>query len=166
MWSNAYGISFHLWCSWKLIERRFVARLAFADLFILTLYVPSNSEWVASHSPSNFWAKRSKVRVGQEKPNKNAHLSTINIAVLPSLSDTVSLSPPQFIQNQAPIPRLSHQLYARCHHPWKASIYCFRKLIFLRLAIIFSLIWMSRQCNRKWWSSLPSWRGSLSWNWF
>ena len=30
-------------------------------------------------------------------------------------------SPPlQFIQDQAPIHRPSHQLYAHCHHPWKS----------------------------------------------
>ena len=43
---------------------------------------------------------------------------------------------PQFIQNQAPIHRPSHQLDARCHHPRKASILCFRKLKFPRLAFI------------------------------
>ena len=30
--------------------------------------------------------------MGQENPTKNAHISTVNIAVLPSLSDTVPLS--------------------------------------------------------------------------
>ena len=30
--------------------------------------------------------------MGQEKPDKNADILTVNIAVLPSLSDTVSLS--------------------------------------------------------------------------
>ena len=41
--------------------------------------------------------------MGQEKPDKNAHVSTANTAMLPSLSDTIHSPPPQFIQNQAPI---------------------------------------------------------------
>ena len=59
---------------------------------VLTLCVPSTFEWVASPCPSNIGAKRSKVQVGQEKPNKNAQILTVNFAVLPSLSDTISLS--------------------------------------------------------------------------
>ena len=35
----------------------------------LTLFIPSNSEWVASPSQSNIGAKRSKAGVGQEKPD-------------------------------------------------------------------------------------------------
>ena len=58
----------------------------------LTLYVPRNSEWVASPGPSNTGAKRSKVGVGQEKPDKNAHISTVNFSVLPSHSATILLS--------------------------------------------------------------------------
>ena len=61
------------------------------DRKCLTLSILSNSEWVASRSPSNIRAERSKVGVGQEKPNKNARISTVNIAVLSSLSDTISL---------------------------------------------------------------------------
>ena len=57
----------------------------------LTLFIPSSSEWVASPSPSNIGAKRSKVGVGQEKPDKNAHISIANIAASPSVSDTTSL---------------------------------------------------------------------------
>ena len=73
----------------------------------LTLSIPSNSEWVTSPSPSITGAKRSKVGVGQEKPNKNAHISTVNTAVLPSVSRARFHSPPPpFIQNQTPI-----------HHP-------------------------------------------------
>ena len=64
----------------------------FTSLSSLTLFIPSNSERVASPSPSNIGAERSKAGVGQEKPDKNAHISTVNITVLPSLSDTVSLS--------------------------------------------------------------------------
>ena len=52
---------------------------------------------------------------------------------------------PQFIQNQAPIDRPSHQLYARYHHQWKVYIQCFRKLIFLWTAIVFPPIWTSKQ---------------------
>ena len=58
----------------------------------LNPFVPSNSNWVASPSPSSFGAKRSKVGVWQEKPDKNAHISTVKTAQLPSLSDTMSLS--------------------------------------------------------------------------
>ena len=58
----------------------------------LTLFLPSNSEWVASRNPSNVGAKRCKVWTGQEKNNKNAHISTVNIAVLLSLSELTSLS--------------------------------------------------------------------------
>ena len=57
------------------------------------LTLASNSEWVASLGPSNAVAKRNKDGVGQEKQDKNAHISTVNTAVLPSLSDTLSLSP-------------------------------------------------------------------------
>ena len=104
---------------------------------LLTLFVPSNSEWVTSPSPSNTGAKRSKIEVGQEKTNKDAYILMVNIAVLPSLSDTLLLSSSQFVQNEAPIYHLSHQLRVCCHHQWKVSIQCFRKLIFLWLAIIF-----------------------------
>ena len=52
----------------------------------------SNSEGVASPSPRDIGARRCKVMVGQEKTDKNAHISTVNIAVLPSLLDTISLS--------------------------------------------------------------------------
>ena len=48
-----------------------------------------------------------------------SHISTVNTAVLPSLSDTVHSPLPQFIQNQAPIHHPNHLLYACCHHQWK-----------------------------------------------
>ena len=38
----------------------------------LTLFVHSNSEWIASPGPSNNGAKRSKVEVGHEKPGKKS----------------------------------------------------------------------------------------------
>ena len=46
----------------------------------LTFFVPSSVEWVASPSPRNIGAKRGKVGTGLEKPDKNAHISTVNIA--------------------------------------------------------------------------------------
>ena len=58
-----------------------------------SLFVPSHLEWVASPGPSdNIGAKRSEVGVGQEKLDKNANISTVSVAVLSSLSDTISLS--------------------------------------------------------------------------
>ena len=48
--------------------------------------------------------------------------------------------PPHFIQNQAPIHRLSHQLYAHWPHSLQAYIKCFKKLLLLWLTIVFWLI--------------------------
>ena len=59
---------------------------------VLTFFIPSNSEWVTSPGPSNIGAKRSEVGKGHENPDKNAHISTVNTAVMPSLYDTMSLS--------------------------------------------------------------------------
>ena len=78
----------------------------------LNLFVPSNSEWVTSPGPSNTGAKRSKVWVGHEEPDKNAHISTVNTAVLPSLSDTISPFRIPVYSDQAPIHHPSHHLYA------------------------------------------------------
>ena len=83
----------------------------------LTLFMPSKSEWVASSSPSDIGAKRSKVGVGEEKTDINAHISTVNIAVLPSLFDTVSLSSSPIYSESSTRPSLSRQLCAHCHHP-------------------------------------------------
>ena len=47
----------------------------------LTLFVSSNLEWVAFPSPSNIGVKMRKVGMGQEKPDTNAHISTVTIAV-------------------------------------------------------------------------------------
>ena len=58
----------------------------------LTLFLPSNFEWATSPSPSNIGAKTSTVGMWQEKRYKNAHILTAGISVLPSLSDTTSLS--------------------------------------------------------------------------
>ena len=132
----------------------------------LTLFVPSNSEWVASPSPSNIWAKRRKVGTGQEKHDKDAHISTVNIAVLPSLSDTTSLS--------------SFPVYSESstHPSSKSSSLCslssFMKSPYPRLQktnIFFNShrvppIWTSKQRSRKWQSSLPPLEGSLFWNQF
>ena len=128
--------------------------MAFFFFFLLTLFIPSSSEWVAFPSSSEIWAEWSKVGVGQEKPGGSAHILAVNFAVLPSLCDTTSLSSFQFVPSQASIHCLSHQLYAVCQHPWKVYILCFRKLIFLWLAIIFSPIWMTKQRSRKWVLSL------------
>ena len=95
---------------------------------VLALFVPSNSEWVASSSPSNIGAKRSKVGVGQEKPDESAHILTVNIAVLPSLSDTISFFFSGIYSGSSTHTSPSHQLYARCHHPWKVYILCFNFL--------------------------------------
>ena len=72
-------LQFNLWCLLMLLW------------YTLTLSIPSNSEWVASPGPRNIGAKRSTVRVEQEKPDKNAHILIVNTAVLPALSDTISL---------------------------------------------------------------------------
>ena len=55
--------------------------------------------------------------MGQEKNYKNAHILTVNIAVLPTLSDQFHSPPLLSIQIQAPIHHLSHQLYACYHNP-------------------------------------------------
>ena len=47
----------------------------------LTLFEVSNSESVASPSPGDIGAKRSRVGVGQEKHGKNAHISTVNLTL-------------------------------------------------------------------------------------
>ena len=119
----------------------------FTSLSSLTLFVPSNSERVASPSSSNIGAKRSKAGVGQEKPDKNAHISTINIAVLPLLWHSFTL----LLPNLFTMKHLSivHQLYARHHHLWKIYILCFRKLIFLWLSVVFFSIWTSKRRSRK-----------------
>ena len=101
--------------------------------------------------------------MGQENPDKNAHISTVNIAVLPSLCDTMSLSSFPIYLESSTHP-LSELTTLRTLSSSMKSIYCFRKLIFLWLAIIFSPIWMSKQCSSKWYSSLPSPLGSLFWN--
>ena len=66
-----------------------------------------------------------KLAWGRKKNDKNAHILTVNIAVLPSLSDTMSLSSSAIYSELiimdgsciAPTHRPSHQLYARCHNP-------------------------------------------------
>ena len=68
----------------------------------LTLFMPSKSEWVASSSPSDIGAKRSKVGMGQEKLYKNAHILTVNISVLPSVSVTISLFLPSLFRTKHP----------------------------------------------------------------
>ena len=70
-----------------------IAAISFFVCCCLTLFVPSNSEGVASPGPSNIGAKRSKVWVEQENPDKNALISTVSIAVWPSLTQFHSLLP-------------------------------------------------------------------------
>ena len=67
-----------------------------------TLFIPSNSQWVASLGPNNAGTKRSKVGVGHEKPDKNAYISTDNTAVLPSLCDTLNLQDPSLFTIKHP----------------------------------------------------------------
>ena len=133
----------------------------------LTLFIPSSSESVAFPGPSNIGATRSKVGLGQDKPDRNAHISTVNIAVLPSLADTVSLpSLPVYSELNTHLSLESTTLSLQSSAMKSIYIQCFRKLIFLWLAIIFSQIWMSKQCHRKWEGFLPSSEGSLFWKWF
>ena len=103
--------------------------------------------------------------MGQEKPYKNAHILTVSLQCCHHCLVQLHSPPPQFILNQAPSLRPSRQNYACCHHPWKVFIQCFRKLIFLLLAIVFSPIWMSKQWNRKWELS-PFIKRSSFWNQF
>ena len=58
----------------------------------LTLFVPTNSEWVASPGPSNIGLRGAKFGYSSKKTDKNAHTLIVNIAVLQSVSDTISLS--------------------------------------------------------------------------
>ena len=109
----------------------------------LTLFVPSNSEWVASPGTSNTGAKRSKVWEGQEKNDQNAHRSTVNIAVLPSLTDIVSLSSsPVYSASTRP----SSESSSLCSLSKSIeSVYpVLKKLTFLWLAIVFLQIWASK----------------------
>ena len=62
--------------------------LADAKLLPFTLFVPSNSQQVPSHSPSNIWANRCKVGLVLEK---SAHILTVDSTVLTSLFGAVSL---------------------------------------------------------------------------
>ena len=104
--------------------------------FPLFLFVPSNSEWVASPGPSNIGAKRSKVWVGQEKPNKNAHILKVNIAVLPSLSDTISLSSSPVYWESSTHPSSESSSLCSLSKSMKSIYPMLQKLIFLWLAIV------------------------------
>ena len=111
-------------------------------------------------------AQVTKVWVGQEKTHKNALISTVSIAVLPSLSDTISLSSSPVYSESSIHP--SSELSSLCSlsKSMKTIYPMLQKLIFLWLAIIFLPIWPSKQHNRKWQSSLPSSEGSSFWNRF
>ena len=69
-------------------------------------------------------AKRNKVWVEHEKPDKNPHISTVNTAVLPSLSDPTSLSrtPVYFRIKQPSIIRvIIFMLPIKIHRKYKQS---------------------------------------------
>ena len=80
-----------------------------APLF-LTLSIPSKSKWVAFLSPSNIGAKRSKVGVGQEKPEKMLTFRQLPLQCCHHSLTWYHSPPPQLIQNQAPIHRQSSAL--------------------------------------------------------
>ena len=91
--------------------------------------------------------------------NENACILTTNIAVVPSLSDTVSITLFNSDSGSHPLAESSAS-YAVIIH-WK-SIQCSRKMIFFLLTSqCISLIWASTQYCRKWQSSLPSSEGRL-----
>ena len=110
-------------CLRKLLRLILFASLTFKPSCLLTLFIPSNTEWVTSPSPSNVVAKMSRVGVGQEKPDKK----TFQKLTLQCChhSDTISLSS-SLIYSESSTHPLSHHLYACCH-PWKEYIQCFRE---------------------------------------
>ena len=99
-----------------------IAAISFFVCCSLTLFVPSNCEWVTSPGPSNIGAKRLKVGVGQEEPDKNAHIATVTVTVLPSLSGTISLSSsPIYSESSTHPSSMSSTLYSLSSSMW--SIY-------------------------------------------
>ena len=101
-----------------------------------TLFVPRNSERVASPRPLNIGAKKGKVGVGGRKhPIQKLTFQQSTLQCCHHPMTQCHSNPLQFILDEAPNHHPSHQLYARCHHPWKAYIQCFKKLIFVWLAI-------------------------------
>ena len=118
-------LQFNLWCLLMLLW------------YTLTLSIPSNSEWVASPGPRNIGAKRSTVRVEQEKPDKNAHILIVNTAVLPALSDTISLSFSQVYSEPSTHPMSKSSTLCLLLKSIESIYPVLQKLIFLWLADIY-----------------------------
>ena len=131
----------------------------------LTHFVPSNSEWVAFPSPSNIGAKMHRWD-GAGKTYKNVHISTVNTAVLPSLSDTISLSSSPIYSESSAHPSSQSSTLCLLSSSMKSLYPMLQKTNFLWIAIVFPLIWVSKQRNRESQSSLPSTEGNSFWNWF
>ena len=117
---------------------------------MLTLWVPSNFEWVASPGPSNIGAKRSKVGLEPEKPNKNVYILTFNIALLPLLSDTISLFSSPVYSESNTHPSFESSTLCSLSSSMKSIYPMLQKLIFLWRDIIFLPIWTLKQCNGRW----------------
>ena len=84
-----------------------------------------------------------------------------------SLIQFHSLLPHQFIQNHAQIHRLSHLLHSCSLSSSMKSVHpMLHKTNISLTTIIFKPIWMAKQRNRKWQSSLPSSEGSSFWKRF
>ena len=141
------NVNYLIWIHIRVTKIKFciICLMYVATMQCLTLFVSRTSEWVASPGPSNIGAKRGKVWVGHDKPDKNVHILTVSTAVLPLFSDTTSLSSSPIYSESRTHP--SSELSSSC----PLSIYPkLQKQIFLWLAIIFLLIWTSKQCSRKW----------------
>ena len=63
-----------------------------AEKSLQSFSIPSNSEWVVPLAQVILGLWEPKLGWGRKKTDKNAHILTVNTAVLPSLSDTISLS--------------------------------------------------------------------------
>ena len=131
----------------------------------------SNSEQVTSPSPSNIGAKKSKVRVRQERNNNNNNIKMLTFQQLTLQCCHHPLtqfhSPPlQFIQNQAAIHHLSHQLNAHCHHPWKVLCPMLQKT---DISVTSHRIFSDLNISATQWEVIefsPLSEGSLFWNRF
>ena len=110
----------------------------------LTLFVPSNSEWVASPGPSDIGAKKSKVGMGQKKKQPTKMLTFWLLTLQCCHHSLTILLSSQIYSEPSPIHCPHHQLYAGCHRPWKVYIQCFRKLISLTSHCIFADLIASR----------------------
>ena len=88
-------------------------------LMSLALFVPNNSEWVASPSPSNIRLRGAKLGWGRKNLIKILTFQQLRSQCFQHFLTQCHSPPPKFIQNQAPIHHPSHQLYAHCLHWWK-----------------------------------------------